>query len=219
MAKSAKYSMGHSMLPKLWRNVLILIVLAIIGAATLYGMHVLTAQRIARNERAWFAMQLEQLVPASLHDNDLLEDRIDVRAPDFLGVNAAMPIYRARLQGVPTAVIITSVAPDGYGGPITLLVGIRMDGTVLGVRILSHHETHNMGDDFEQPGSHWLDDFKQRSLDNPARPGWNVRKDGGEFEQFTSATITPRAIVHALRRTLDYFERHRDSLLKPAPHE
>jgi len=199
-----------------WRTALLVIAAC---ALLVYGLHSLMAQRIARNERSWFTFQLEQLVPDTLHDNDLLEDRINVRAPDFLGTQAAMPVYRARLHDVPTAIIITSVAPDGYGGPITLLVGINVQGTVLGVRVLSHHETHNMGDDFELPGSHWLDDFKNRSLTNPQRQQWNVRKDGGEFEQFTSATITPRAIVHAVQRSLDYFQRYRDSLLRPTNHE
>lgn len=172
----------------------------------------LTAQRIARNERAWFEAQINALVPANLHDNDLLIDKADVLAPEALGSRMPVSIYRARLKGLPTAVIINSVAPDGYGGPIELLVAINYAGEVLGVHVLAHHETPGMGDAFAQLGSTWLAAFRGRSLSNPEPRRWNVRKDGGDFEQFTSATISPRAIVHAVQRTLDYYQSHRSEL-------
>jgi electron transport complex protein RnfG len=189
---------------------------AIAVALTLLGLAAhLTNDRIARNERAWFEAQINALVPAQLHDNDLLTDRIDVVAPEELGTRNPVAIYRARLNNEPTATIINSVAPDGYGGPIELLVAISYSGTVLGVRVLAHHETPGMGDAFAQPGSNWLAAFTGRSLNNPEMRGWNVRKDGGQFEQFTSATISPRAIIQAVQRTLDYHDRHRSSIYQP----
>ncbi|MGD9842867.1 MAG: electron transport complex subunit RsxG [Steroidobacteraceae bacterium] len=175
-----------------------------------------TQARIARNERAWLEAQINVLVPAELHDNDLLSDRTLVLAPDELGTRNPLAIYRARLRGLPTAAIINSTAADGYNGPIELLVAVDYEGNLLGVRVLSHHETPNMGDAFAQPGDTWLDKFKGRSLTNLGARGWNVAKDGGEFEQFTSATITPRAIIHAVQRTLDYYQRNRTQLFQAA---
>lgn len=172
----------------------------------------LTANRIARNERAWFEAQINALVPAELHDNDLLTDKTTVRAPEALGSRNPVAVYRARLKGMPTAAIINSFAPDGYGGPIELLVAVDYAGTVLGVRVLAHHETPGMGNAFEQAGSTWLAAFRGRSLNNPETRGWNVRKDGGQFEQFTSATISPRAIIQAVQRTLDYYRNNRTKL-------
>jgi electron transport complex protein RnfG len=190
--------------------VVIVACLAILGFAAQ-----LMANRIARNERAWFEAQINALVPAELHDNDLLTDRIEVSAPEALGTRNPVAIYRGRRNGKPTAAIISSVAPDGYGGPIELLVAVSYDGTVLGVRVVAHHETPGMGDAFAQPGSNWLAAFTGRSLNNPEMRGWNVRRDGGQFEQFTSATISPRAIIQAVQRTLDYHDQHRSSIYQP----
>jgi H+/Na+-translocating ferredoxin:NAD+ oxidoreductase subunit G len=183
--------------------------LAILGFAAQ-----LTAKRIARNEHAWLEAQINALVPVELHDNDLLTDRIQVTAPEALGTRNPVTVYRARLNGTPTAAIINSVAPDGYGGPIELLVAVSYEGTVLEVRVLAHHETPGMGDVFAQPGSNWLAAFTGRSLTNPEMRGWNVRKDGGQFEQFTSATISPRAIIKAVQRTLDYHDTHRSAIYR-----
>jgi Na+-translocating ferredoxin:NAD+ oxidoreductase subunit G len=196
------------------RNMIIMLLVMIAVMLSVFVTHQLTELRIARNERAWLQAQLDAIVPPALHDNDILTDTTQVHAPDALGSDDAMTVYRARMHGASRAVIITSIAPDGYGGPITLLVGIDFQGKVLGVRILSHHETPGMGNDFELPGMHWLDSFIGRSLANPDSRGWNVRKDGGEFAQFTSATITPRAIVHAVARTLDYYQKHHDELYR-----
>jgi electron transport complex protein RnfG len=172
----------------------------------------LTAARIARNEYAWLDAQINALVPDALHDNDLLADKAWVRAPEALGTRNPVAVYRARLKGVPSAIIISSVAPDGYGGPITILVAVNYAGEILGVHVVAHHETPGMGDEFAQAGSTWLDAFRGRSVNNPELRGWNVRKDGGQFEQFTSATISPRAIIQAVHRTLDYYQQHREQL-------
>lgn len=212
MANPADRAVWHS---RPGRALLALAVVALC-AALLISAHQLSAARIARNERAWFEAQLNALVPADLFDNDLLTDRTTVLAPAALGTRNPVPVYRARLKGSPTAVVINPVAPDGYGGPIELLVAIGYDGAILAVHVLSHHETPGMGNDFEQPGSTWLDAFRGRSVHAPETRGWNVRKDGGEFEQFTSATTSPRAIIQAVQRTLDYYQ-HNRSLLFTLP--
>lgn len=201
---------------RVWMTLAVLCALSLL---VLWWVASANRERIARNERAWFAAQISTLVPATLHDNDLLSDRTQVIAPASLGERAPLTVYRARRAGTPTAVVITAVAPDGYNGPIRLLIGIDYAGVVLGVHILEHHETPGMGDVFArelsaQPGLRWLDAFVGRSLGNPDTRGWNVRKDGGEFAQFASATITPRAIIHAVQKALDYYQRNRDALFK-----
>src|SRR5690606_27069458 len=109
---------------------------------------------------------------------------------------------------------LTVTAPNGYGGAIRLLVGIREDGTVAGVRVIDHRETPGLGDGIEIEKSDWMTDFEGRSLGDPPVQRWRVKKDGGEFDQFTGATITPRAVVTAVRNALIYFRTHRQALFE-----
>jgi electron transport complex protein RnfG len=201
--------------PRSRRLVTLTVTLAIVGAlATLLLTLVAdsTRARIARNEQAWIRQHLDALVPPASHDNDLLGDAISVISPDLLGTSQPVTIYRARSHGTPVAAVVRSVAPDGYRGPIELLVAIAWDGTLLGVRVLRHNETPGLGDAFEKRAPHWLERFQGRSLVDPPQQRWTVRKDGGDFDAFTGATITPRAIVKEVRRTLEYYQANRDRL-------
>lgn len=192
------------------RTLLASVLLAAIAAGVVLVLGVIqraTEVQIERNQRAWFLAQLNELVPAAAYDNDLLMDRVSLRAPAALGTNHPQPVYRARRGGHPVAAIFRTVAPDGYGGPIVLMVAIRADGTLVGVSVLAHHETPGLGDAFEPQRSDWLESFVGKSLGDPGPDEWAVRKDGGAFDQFTGATITPRAIVNAVHRTLQYFAR------------
>ena len=123
-----------------------------------------------------------------------------------------MTVYRARRDGAPVALVLTAVAPDGSSGPIELLVGVNADGTVAGVRVLAHRETPGLGDPIEASRSDWVLAFAGRSLGDPPPAGWTVRRDGGAFDQFTGATITPRAVVHAVRRVLEYVGANQEAL-------
>jgi electron transport complex protein RnfG len=108
------------------------------------------------------------------------------------------------------------VVPNGYSGPIKLLVAVRTDGTLGGVRVVAHKETPGLGDKVEESRSDWILSFNDKSLSKPALAGWKVKKDGGQFDQFTGATITPRAIVSGVKNTLLYFQEHGKALfLKP----
>ena len=193
---------------------LLLLLICLIGLSVLFLINQFTQNRISHNDRAWFEAQLNSLTPTQIHDNNLLDDRVLMKAPKDLTPNNQLPVYRARLHGAPTGAVINSITPDGYNGPIELLVAVDYNGTILGIRVLSHHETPNMGDAFAKRGSTWLDNFTHHSLTNPDTRGWNVRKDGGDFDQFTSATITPRAIIHAVQRTLDYYQRSRELIFQ-----
>jgi electron transport complex protein RnfG len=176
-----------------------------------------TEPRIKANERAVLLRTLGELVSADDYDNDLLLDRITVVDAD-LGTGHPAAVYRARKLGQVVAVILSPIAPDGYSGAIRLLVAVRPNGTLAGVRVIGHKETPGLGDPIEVEKSDWILNFSGRSLQDPAEGRWAVKKDGGDFDQFTGATITPRAVVKAVRRTLVFFETHRSELLStPAP--
>lgn len=190
----------------------ILLIAGLLGTiAVVAAIAQLTSERIARNERLWLIAKLDTLVPQTLHDNDMYSDRIQVRH-DLLGANGQVAVYRARKNGEPVAAILSPVAPDGYGGAIELLVAITYDGSLLGVQVLAHRETPGIGDGFEPRRSNWLQSFRHRSIDNPDTARWAIRKDGGEFDQFTGASVTPRAIIKAVRRTLEYHRAQREKL-------
>lgn len=191
---------------------LLLAAFALAGGALLSMTHSATKDRIAENERAWTLRSLNQIIDPAEYDNDLFTDLVRVSDRDMLGSRDPVPVYRARRQDRPVAVIIGAVAPDGYNGDIRLLVGIRADGRLAGVRVASHRETPGLGDAVEVDRSDWILDFDGRSLGDPAGAGWAVRKDGGEFDQFTGATITPRAVVKAVNKALLYFDAHEDTL-------
>jgi Na+-translocating ferredoxin:NAD+ oxidoreductase subunit G len=187
---------------------LTLAVLAAVLTALLVSVASLTRERIASNEQAWIKQRLDALVAPDSHDNDLLADSIAVTAPDLLGSAQPVKIYRARRGGAPVAAIIRPIAPDGYQGPIELLVAIGQDGRLIGVQVIRHDETPGLGDAFESRDVHWLDRFRGRSLTDPPTQRWTVRRDGGDFDAFTGATITPRAIVKAVRNALEYYQRN-----------
>jgi electron transport complex protein RnfG len=185
--------------------------LAIIAAALTVLLAVVasfTRERIANNEQAWIRQRLDALVPPATHDNDLLDDSIAVTAPDLLGSSQPVKIYRARRNGAPVAAVLRPIAPDGYRGPIELLVAVGPDGRLIGVQVIRHQETPGLGDAFESRDVHWLDRFRGRSLTDPPPQRWTVRRDGGDFDAFTGATITPRAIVKAVRNALEYYQRN-----------
>lgn len=192
--------------------VLLVVAIAMLLAAFIAMMESATREKTRRNEQAWILERLDALVPPDSHDNDLLADRIQVTSPDILGIDQPAWIYRARKNGEPVAAVIHTVAPDGYHGPIDLLVAIAHDGTLLGVQVLRHSETAGLGDQFENRRSDWLDAFRGKSLADPPQQRWSVRPDGGDFDAFTGATITPRAIVKATRRALEYYGSQRDRL-------
>lgn len=171
-----------------------------------------THERIAANERAALLRNLHVLIPPERHDNDMFNDIIAVTAPELLGSAEPAAVYRARKDGWPVALVIAATAPDGYSGPIRLLVGINADGTLTGVRVVNHRETPGLGDAIEASRSDWILGFDGRSLDDPKESLWAVKRDGGHFDQFTGATVTPRAVVKAVKKALLYFQRNSERL-------
>lgn len=171
-----------------------------------------TVDRIKENKRIALLKSIHVLVPPTAHDNDVFTDIIKVQNKDLLGSVKPVNVYRVRKNNSPVAVVINSTAPDGYSGNIELLVAVNYNGTLAGVRVAHHKETPGLGDAIEAKRSDWITKFKNRSLANPDKKGWAVKRDGGEFDQFTGATITPRAIVKAVYNTLRYYKEYRDTL-------
>jgi Na+-translocating ferredoxin:NAD+ oxidoreductase subunit G len=194
--------------------------LAILGAViggTLFAIASLTRDRITHNEQAWIQQRLDALIAPGSYDNDPLTDAIAVTSPQLLGSTQPVQVYRARRGEVPVAAAIRSIAPDGYRGPIELLVAIARDGTLIGVQVIRHNETPGLGDAFVQRDPQWLPRFRGLSLTNPPQQRWTVRRDGGDFDAFTGATITPRAIVKEVRRTLEYYQANQQRIFGAGP--
>ncbi len=188
--------------------------LALAGLAAvllLAGTWALTRERIADSEHKARLQALEIVLPAARYDNDPISESVQVQAPAWLGQPAAT-VFRARLAGEHSALVFEATAPDGYSGPIRLLVAVEPAGSVLGVRITAHQETPGLGDDIEAGRSNWIHGFEGRSLSDPARERWGVQRDGGHFPQFAGATLTPRAVVSAVRRVLDFEATHGDAI-------
>lgn len=187
---------------------------ALVGTAIVAITQYNTRDIIAENQRRELLRTLSELVPPELYDNDPVGAAIAVRSRPLLGTNRDVTVYRATRAGVPVAVVMTPIAPDGYSGDIGLLVAIdtRSDA-LLGVRVLWHKETPGLGDWIETGKSDWIHSFTGHSLDNPDELGWRVEKDGGIFDQVTGATITPRAVVKAVYNTLKYYRQHKTELV------
>lgn len=195
------------------RNSALLGAFAALTAGLIAWTWINTAEDIAQAERAFEARQLLEIFPDAGNENALLDARFDVAANTaLLELREARAAYRVMSGDAVTGVILPATARDGYSGDIRLLVGIRADGSLAGVRVASHRETPGLGDKVDRKKSDWVLSFEGRSLSNPERSQWTVRKDGGVFDQFTGATITPRAVVTAVRRTLEYAELHRAAL-------
>ena len=206
------------------RNSLLLAMFAVCTTLLITGTYLLTKDRISEQKRIAEEKALLEIVPRERHDNSMLDDIIIV-GPETTGLGLAEEkrIYLARKGEQVVAAIIPVTAPDGYTGDIELIVGVNADGSIAGVRTLSHKETPGLGDKVDTRKSDWMFSFNGRSLENPDLPGWAVKKDKGVFDQFTGATITPRAVVAATLRALQSAKANNKPLfagaIPPAPGE
>lgn len=194
-------------------SALILGIFGFIGATLVAVTESGTRERIVENERQALLRQLYEIVPPEKVDNDLLEFPLTVSAPEDLGQEASTA-YVGEKDGQLSAMVFEATLPDGYSGPIRILVGIDGNGVLLGTRVVAHKETPGLGDKIEKEKSEWILGFEGKSLTDPKLERWKVKKDGGDFDQFTGATVTPRAIVNGVKRVLLYFDVNRDALYK-----
>jgi len=199
------------------RSGVLLGLIALLGTGLLAGVNELTHERILEQEKNRVLQQLNAIVPLASYNNNLLEDVIEIEDEVFFHHPESLTVYRARMDGRPVAVLMNVLATDGYNGDIRLLAGIDSSGVVLGVRVLSHRETPGLGDPIDIEKSDWILGFTHRSLLNTQTKDWAVKRDGGQFDQFTGATISPRAVVNAVHNTLLYFAANQQLLFETMP--
>ncbi len=207
-------TLPHS--PPMWKSATALAVVAAAGAGILAGIHELTRDDIEAQQQRAVLTQLEQVLGPITHDNVLHQDLIRVSDTVLFPGDQLVEIFRARQDGQPVAAVIRLLAKDGYNGDISLLLGVHYDGEISGVRVLAHKETPGLGDDIEFARSDWILGFDGLSLTARPRQQWAVKRDGGGFDQFTGATMTPRAVVKAVRLALEYFESNKDLIFAPS---
>lgn len=197
------------------RNALILLGVIILGLAILAPINSVTREIVIKREEEEKMHVIGQILPQELYDNRLLRDSVKVPPDqDLLRTRNRTVAYRARLQGKPSAVIFEMTAPDGYSGNIFLIIAVKEDGSVSGVRVLNHNETPGLGDYIEIVKSNWIKIFGGASLKNTSDARWEVRKDSGRFDFVARATLSARAIVHAVHRALKYYEAHKEELFR-----
>ena len=188
---------------------------AAVGSGLISGVYEQTKEPIAAAERAAEAKQLLEIFPRDSHDNELIDDGFAVDAEgQLLALRERGTGYRARRNNEVTGIILPATARDGYSGDIRLLVGIDRGGAVAGVRVLSHRETPGLGDKIELKKSDWVLSFDHKTLADPAPDRWAVIKDGGDFDAFTGATVTPRAVVAAVKSAMEYSQNNRNALFE-----
>ncbi len=197
------------------RNALILLFVVLLALAILAPINNVTREIVIKREEEEKMRVISQILPQDLYDNRLLRDSVKV-PPDqeLLHTRNRTVAYRARLKGEPSAVVFEMVASDGYSGNIFLILAVKENGAVAGVRVLSHNETPGLGDYIEILKSNWIRIFGDASLANTSEARWEVRKDSGRFDFVTRATVSARSIVHAVHRALKYYQAHKQELFR-----
>lgn len=197
------------------RGALFLVGFALLATALLWWMDQITGARIADNELQQRLAALRAVLPDGAYDNEPHLDSISVTSRELLGDTRPLPVYRARRGTEPVAAVVTAVAPNGYTGPIRMLVGIGTDGHTIAVRVTQHTETPGLGDDIDADKSDWVGSFRGLPTADPLSPEWTMTKDGGRFDHMSGATVTSHAVVNAVRNAVIYFNANREELFAP----
>jgi len=207
--------MAESILKHTVKTALTLVAFAVSFTALMGAVHQITKEPIAESEAAARRALFQQIITQDQYDNAVLEDTVSIAPNNLLGNREATMANIARMQGKPVAVILEAIAPDGYQGEIKLLIAVKQDGSISGVRVIAHAETPGLGDYIDIAKANWIKLFDGESLSKTASSNWKVKKDGGTFDYMAGATITPRAVVKAVHNTLQYVEQHKETLLAP----
>jgi len=198
------------------RTLLLVGVIAAGAALIVSSSYEFSRDRIIANERARLVQSLYSVLDPQIEVSSLNPLPIQALDSELLGSDDAIDVFVITDNGNPISVIFASIAPDGYNAAIQLLIGISVEGVVSGVRVISHRETPGLGDDIEIAKSDWIRQFDGATLQAPSPENWSVDKDGGSFDSLTGATVTPRAIVAAVKNTLSYFQLNKDQLFDAA---
>lgn len=190
-------------------------VIAAAAALLVTSSHEFSKDRIAANERAKLMRSLFSVLDPAMLEEDLNPILLNA-TDDLLGSAKPVDVFVVIDDGRPVAAIFASIAPEGYNAPIQLLIGIDPGGEITGVRAVSHRETPGLGDEIDIAKSNWIKQFDGKSLGDPPIAGWAVKQDEGQFDSITGATVTPRAVIKAVKNTLLYFSEHKDELFAAA---
>jgi len=199
-------------LKKISSTAIAMIIFSLVASAALSSFYFITKSPIDESDEKAKRIFLNQIIPADLYDNNLVKDTISVEPTPLLGNKRNIDIYRAKKNNQVIAVIIETVAPDGYSGEIKTLVGIDQEEKILGVRVITHKETPGLGDYIEIDKSQWIKNFDLKFLDKISEKKWAVKKDGGDFDYISGATITPRAIIKSTYKCLLYTKENKKRL-------
>ncbi|WP_438466878.1 electron transport complex subunit RsxG [Marinomonas sp. PE14-40] len=189
-------------------------IFAIVTAGLIAVTQQVTQERIETNILQAQQAAFSEILPDQYYDNNLYKSQISLDPDLLLGTKEASFAYVGRIDGEFSGIIFESIAPGGYNGSMSLLVAINRDGVVTGSRVIRHQETPGLGDKIDMKKSDWMRSFENKSFANLDIKQWKVKRDNGHFDQFTGATITPRAIVKSVKNTLEYFHQHKDELIK-----
>ncbi|MGV6850704.1 MAG: electron transport complex subunit RsxG [bacterium] len=193
---------------------LLLTMVSLVGGSILAFTQKETEPLIIEQERLATLRSLHSIIPKEIHDSDLLEHQLSIPPDESLKTISNTKVFRAWKDNKPAICVFQINTEDGYSGTIKLLIGIQPNGELSGVRVIAHTETPGLGDAIHQDRSPWILGFTGKSLKQPEDSAWAVKRDGGAFDQFTGATISPRAVVGAVHRTLSYYATHKNTLFQ-----
>lgn len=189
-------------------------IFAVVTAGLIAVTQQVTQERIENNILHAQQAAFSEILPDQYYDNDLYASQVTLAPDTLLGTKEDSFAYIGRINGEFSGIIFESIAPGGYNGSMSLLVAINRDGVVTGSRVIRHQETPGLGDKIDMKKSDWMLSFDNKSFSNLDKKQWKVKRDNGHFDQFTGATITPRAIVKSVKDTLEYFHQHKADLVK-----
>jgi Na+-translocating ferredoxin:NAD+ oxidoreductase subunit G len=199
-----------------WRTLLLVGAIAVAAALLVTASNEFSRDRITANERARLLQSLYSVLDPAIINENVEPVLISATDPQLLGSGDPIDVFIALDRDRPVAAIFASIAPDGYNAAIRLLIGISVDERITGVRVISHRETPGLGDAIEIRKSNWILQFDGTSLQQPEAALWAVEKDEGAFDSITGATVTPRAVIKAVKNTLLYFSGHKNELFETA---
>ena len=199
------------------RTAAIMLAFAFIGTLLLASVFDVTRAPIEASEKAARLSLFKEILPAENYDNDLLASQVTIAPNALLGNRLPSIANVAKQQQQTAGVILEAIAHDGYSGDIKLLIAIRADGSISGVRVLAHKETPGLGDYIDIAHGNWIKLFDNESLQKTPLEKWQVKKDGGQYDYMVGATITPRAVVKAVRQTLQFYQQNKQTLFAVNP--
>ena len=199
------------------RTAAIMLAFAFIGTLLLASVFDVTRAPIEASEKAARLSLFKEILPAENYDNDLLASQVTIAPNALLGNRLPSIANVAKKQQQTAGVILEAIAHDGYSGDIKLLIAIRADGSISGVRVLAHKETPGLGDYIDIAHGNWIKLFDNESLEKTAAEKWQVKKDGGQYDYMVGATITPRAVVKAVKQALQFYQQNKQTLFAVNP--